>query len=194
MDKKTVLYIEFDSIIKNCSDLLENYKDRIKKHNTSLIEDMYPDSGFDILMPKDIDDLYKFKQNEIKLIPLGLKCAAYTFPNCGLYPQNYKLVQTLFQKGLRNGKTIPQPFTVHPRSSIWKSKFTLANNTGIIDSGYRGTLFGAFQNTSSNNEIISGNRYLQICMPDLQPFYVQVVDKIEVDSIRGGGGIGSTGL
>ena len=196
MSKKTVLYIEFDSIIKNDSNLLSNYIDRIKKHNTSISEDLYPDSGFDILMPNHTHDLYKFEQNEIKLIPLGLKCAAYTFPSGGLYPRDYKLVQTLYQKGLRNGRTIPQPFTVHPRSSIWKSKFRLANNTGIIDSGYRGTLFGAFQNTniSSNNEIISGNRYLQICMPDLQPFYIQAVDKIEVDSIRGNGGIGSTGL
>ena len=191
---KTVLYLELEDIIKNDSELYEKYIEKIEKHNKSVIEDLYPDSGFDIMMPTN-DEKYHFEKNEIKLIPLGLKCASYTYPNCKNFPLDYEINQVLYQKGLRNNTMFPQAFTVHPRSSIWKSNFRLANNTGIIDSGYRGTLFGAFQNTSitSSNELVSGNRYLQICMPDLSPFYIKVVDKVIIDSTRGAGGIGSTG-
>ena len=194
MNKKTVLYLELEDVIKNDSDLYRKYIEKIEKHNKSVVEDLYPDSGFDIMMPTNNEN-YHFEKNEIKLIPLGLRCAAYTYPNSKKYPLEYEINQALYQKGLRKGTMFPQPFTVHPRSSIWKSNFRLANNTGIIDSGYRGTLFGAFQNTNINspNELVSGNRYLQICMPDLQPFYIKVVDKVIFDSSRGDGGIGSTG-
>ena len=37
---------------------------------------------------------------------------------------------------------------MYPRSSIYKTPLRLANNTGIIDSGYRGNLMGAFDNIS----------------------------------------------
>jgi hypothetical protein len=40
-------------------------------------------------------------------------------------------------------KTVP--FYLYPRSSISKTPLMLANHTGIIDSGYRGNLIGAFR-------------------------------------------------
>ena len=36
------------------------------------------------------------------------------------------------------------------------------------------------------------NRLLQICMPDLSPFNVKIVDSVD-DTTRGSGGLGSTG-
>ena len=40
--------------------------------------------------------------------------------------------------------------------------------------------------------IKKGQRLLQICMPNLSPFKVYIVDKLD-NTIRGEGGFGSTG-
>ena len=57
-----------------------------------------------------------------------------------------------------------------------------------------GTLFASLHNLKNGENIIRySNRYLQICMPDLKPFLVKIVPKIICDSVRGSGGIGSTG-
>ena len=81
----------------------------------------------------------------------------------------------------------------------------LANNTGIIDSGYRGNLMGAFDNFGTGEGVTSVTdaswyqscpryqRLLQICMPDLSPFTVEIVDSLD-DTSRGSDGLGSTGL
>ena len=104
---------------------------------------------------------------------------------------------------------VPQPFKLHPRSSIYKKKFRMANSTGIIDSGYRGELRVAIDvleeaagcpNSirncmgSSETRTIHGNkRYFQICKPDLTPFYVCKVEELP-NTERGADGFGSTGM
>jgi len=99
---------------------------------------------------------------------------------------------------------IPQPYCLHPRSSIYKKAIRLANSTGIIDSGYRGELAAAVDvlagslNSGSEMEIPthvldSNKRYFQICKPDLSPFYVCIIDNLPSTS-RGSGGFGSTGM
>ena len=205
MKISVILFVEFDDIIKNDTELMEKYNERIDKHN-SMVQSTYPDSGFDLLTPK-LENI-SFEPNETKLIPFGLKCAAYhifdglkgpcyelrvsqgRFANLPSYEQ--VLNDMMYEEFLL--RLSPQPFCVYPRSSIWKSHFRLANNVGIIDSGYRGTLYGPMHNVKNEtNTLVYGNRYLQITMPSLQPFYISVVDKIKVDSQRGVGGIGSTG-
>ena len=47
--------------------------------------------------------------------------------------------------------------------------------------------------TSEPVHAVYKNRYVQICMPNLEPFFIEVVDNIKIDSNRGSGGIGSTG-
>ena len=71
----------------------------------------------------------------------------------------------------------------------------LANHTGIIDSGYRGNLKGAFRSLMIDYNVVKNTRLLQICHPSLYPIYVIVVNETELStSERGCGGFGSTGV
>jgi dUTP pyrophosphatase len=87
---------------------------------------------------------------------------------------------------------------MYPRSSLSKTQLRLANNTGIIDAGYRGPLIGMFDClTDDEYEVSSFTRLLQICAPGLVPIYVRVIDLIAdlgPNTSRGEGGFGSTGL
>ena len=139
----------------------------------------HKDSGFDLFIPQNhlpiSEGNYLFGSNETKLIDLGIQCAAYRYIN---YTANVP---------------VPQPFYVYTRSSIYKTPFRLANNVGIIDSGYRGNLKAAFDNAMDRNSVLLPyTRLLQICMPDLTPFQVEIVDELD-DTSRGSGGFGSTG-
>ena len=111
--------------------------------------------------------------------------------------------EPIITNGTRSN-AIPQPYCLHPRSSIYKKAIRLANSTGIIDSGYRGELAAAVDvlavslNSGSEREIPthildSNKRYFQICKPDLSPFYVCIIDNLPSTS-RGSGGFGSTGM
>jgi dUTP pyrophosphatase len=93
-------------------------------------------------------------------------------------------------------------FTVVPRSSMSKSELMLANHVGIIDSGYRGSLMGAFRwlphniESSSEYSVTKHTRLLQICHPSLCPIIVELIEnEDELSSTeRGDGAFGSTGL
>ena len=75
-----------------------------------------------------------------------------------------------------------------------KSALRLSNSVGIIDSGYRGELIALFDNPSDKDEIIiPGQRLVQVCAGDLSPFLVTVADSLP-ETVRGEGGLGSTGI
>ena len=187
---KFVLYVEFSDGIKKDKALIGEYWERIRKHNKNMLENDYYDSGFDLLMSKKN---LKISKNEIKLISLGLKCACYKFNS--IHPNKipvYKVFQESFKRGIL--KTVkPQPFKIFPRSSMWKKGVLLANCTGVIDSGYRGFLFAPLYSIKDDNLLEYNNRYVQICMPGLERFLIQVVDKLDINTTRGEGGCGSTG-
>jgi dUTP pyrophosphatase len=88
-------------------------------------------------------------------------------------------------------------FLVHPRSSISKTPLMLANHTGIIDSGYRGSIIGAFRWLATNElqyVVEKNTRLVQICHPSLCPIYVVLADENNLsNTIRGEDGFGSTG-
>jgi dUTP pyrophosphatase len=153
------------------------YINAVNKLNTKEYENnKHKDSGFDILIPQE----YKFNAHETCLIDLGIRCAVYKITNINIGDQHSTI-------------NTPQPFYMYSRSSIYKTPFRLANNVGIIDSGYRGNLMGAFDNITDNEQCIQNkSRLLQICMPDLSPFKVVIVKNID-NTIRGNGGFGSTG-
>jgi len=98
------------------------------------------------------------------------------------------------------GHARAEPYVIHPRSSIYKKSFRLANSTGIIDTGYRGNLAAVIDNNKNfgkqdnekRNVLVEGERYFQICRADLQRFYVKIVEVLPKTS-RGEGGFGSTG-
>ena len=80
-----------------------------------------------------------------------------------------------------------------------KTPLRLANNVGIIDSGYRGNIKGCFDiiDTKSNFNFEKGNRYMQLCPPDIgKPMKVYIVDafhNLGHKNNRYCGGFGSTG-
>lgn len=145
------------------------YIKQIEKLNKQLQNNSYPDSGFDLYIPKDYEFLFTEQTSQTKKVDLQIQCAMYD----------------------ANG--MPSAFYIYPRSSISKTPFRFSNNTGIVDSGYRGNLGAYFDCFSNSTQKISkGTRLLQICSPNLKPFRVVLVNNLD-ETIRGAGGFGSTG-
>ena len=162
----------------NNEELIELYKKHVAKHNKSMKTDYFHNAGFDVFIPKEMsfekEITSKFIDLEIKTEMLYYENSS--FKNCG--------------------------YNMHPRSSISKTPLMLANHTGIVDSGYRGSLIGAFRwlKTSNDNNTTSYNlekhtRLLQICHPSLCRIVVCLVEESELSTTeRGEGGFGSTGI
>ena len=173
------------------------YIEAAQKHNTKILEDPhFYDAGFDLYLPKNQDNSEHngygtmffgtgWKDNYIPVnkVDFNVKCCAKMF------------------LGDKNWFT---PFYTYARSSLSKTPLRLANNQGIIDAGYRGSLIGMFDciynDTSDDREfdfyMEKYTRMLQICAPGLVPIYVNIVDSFEElgpSTSRGSGGFGSTG-
>jgi len=157
----TLLLAVLDNTLK------EKYKDRIRAHNDMVEKDKNPDSGFDLLIPDEIDMSGEFSS---KLIDMKIKCEMIDKSNNSL------------------------PYYIHPRSSIYKTPLMLANSTGIIDSGYRGNIKVALRLFNKSYLITKHTRLTQICLPSLNPFFIKLVEPEDLsNTIRGQGGFGSTG-
>ena len=173
--------------------LIEFYMEKISLHEKSKyvlnqlrqkMKNNYKDSGFDLVVPwvKDgaleTDGKYFYKSGEKKLCNMRVQIAVYKVSN--------------INGGIPS--MVPSPYYLYARSSIYKTPFILANNVGIIDTGYRGNICAALYNTSNSNTLVKmGTRMTQICMPGLSPnFHVRLVSKLSNTS-RGAGGFGSTG-
>jgi dUTP pyrophosphatase len=172
-------------VVSDDPELLNLYKNVsvAKMETQEYLENPHKDSGFDIYTPKGNEHICP---GETRLVNLEIQCAAYKIVCDGDTCQR-----------------VPSAFYMYPRSSIYKTPLRLANNTGIIDSGYRGNLMGAFDNICRpgskdqhgtwEQELNMYGRMLQICMPDLSPFKVEIVETLD-DTSRGAGGLGSTGV
>jgi dUTPase len=179
--------------------LIEFYMEKISLHEKSKyvkdqlnrpVKNTFKDSGFDLVVPwvKDCaceqEGIYVYKPEQKKLCNLRVQIAVYkvrSITSTGIGSLPYYME--------------PSPYYLYARSSIYKTPFSLANNVGIIDTGYRGNLCAALHNTTSNSYSLvkMGTRMTQICMPDLSPnFHVRLVNKLS-DTSRGTGGFGSTG-
>ena len=167
-------------------ELYDKYSEAAKKQDENIKKE-FPDSGFDMYVPETIIS----KPQQI-----------------------VKVVSNVVCDMRKKGK--PSGFYVYPRSSISKTPLRLANQVGIIDSGYRGPLIGVFDNICGNAECVPDyknkcliyedntyriekhTRLLQICTPDLSEFKVKVVKVDDISELakqtdRGAGGFGSTG-
>lgn len=159
--------------------LKKRYDEYAKKHNKQ-IESEYYDSGFDLFNTHEL--IIKNEENSYTS-PIMLN----TQIKCAMFDNNNK----------------PRSFYLYARSSISKTHLRLANNVGIIDSGYRGDIIGVFDIINPNlygggDKYISMEKYtrlLQICSGDLKPFKVIILDTPEClgTTQRGIGGFGSTG-
>ena len=152
-------------------ELTEKYRQHIDKHNNSVCSSKYPDAGFDLFVPDETEFTVAFEK---KMIDMKVKMEMYSVD---------KEVNTI------------TGYYSYPRSSISKTPLMLANHVGIIDSGYRGNLMGAFRLLGQSEYTVEKhNRLLQICHPTLCPVIVQMVDENELScTTRGSDGFGSTG-
>ena len=98
----------------------------------------------------------------------------------------------LFNTGI---KVEPPPgfyVEIVPRSSIIKTGYLLANNTGIIDPTYRGNLKIALLKTSKMcNTLITPFTLCQLIIRPMYSFNTEIVDEL-THTDRGEGGFGST--
>jgi len=155
------------------NDLRQLYKTDAIVHNNKMLNNYFYDAGFDISTPTP----YSCAQGIVTKINFQVKCAA--------------------QMICDTGKQYPIGFYMYPRSSLSKTPLRLANSVGIIDSGYRGDLIGAFEcrTPSSQYVVLKQDKLVQICAPGLVPIIVELVDSLEElgETSRGEGGFGSTG-
>jgi dUTP pyrophosphatase len=192
-DKVMELRVFVDS---NDSEFIEIYRSAILQHNTNIFFNPFYDAGFDLLCP----DNYKCLGGCVTKINFQVKSCARIISE--------------------NGQCVYTGFYMYPRSSLSKTFLRLANSVGVIDSGYRGDLIGAFDCGAGSGSGCSGNadacagsgvvtcasisnysvnkfdKLVQICAPNLIPIYVRMVsrlDDLSVPTIRGTGGFGSTG-
>jgi dUTP pyrophosphatase len=162
---EAVLFIYIDPLNV---DLREVYETHVAAHNYHIDTDPYPNSGFDIITPK-----------------------LCSFPPHSTFSSNF--VDFEIKTEMRYDDK-PSAFCLYPRSSISKTPLMLANQVGVIDSGYRGNIKGAFRNLDANCEYIveKHTRLLQICHPSLCRIRVILRDSL-TETSRGEGGFGSTG-
>ena len=132
--------------------LRNSYTNAAAKHNAQDREFM--NAGFDLFVP----DLIHTNNETINKINMAIVCSAEM-----IHPDNRK-----YNTG----------YYLYPRSSLSNTPLRLANSVGIIDSGYRGNIIGAFD--SLTDYVVSpGDRLVQICAPGLVPIYVTIVDDID---------------
>ena len=165
--------------VEEDNDILKNaYLVAAQKHNLSLLkEPHFFNAGFDLFLP----ERQMFTSNSVNKTSFNVKCSA-------------QMVNLLTD----DNRKFYTGYYMYPRSSLSKTQLRLANNTGIIDAGYRGPLIGMFDCLTNDEYEVSGfTRLLQICAPGLVPIYVNVIDLIAElgpNTSRGEGGFGSTGL
>ena len=128
------------------------------------------DSGLDLFSPEEVT----INAGEVKKIDLGITCS-----------------MSDIDTSTGNVKNVS--YYLYARSSIINTPLMLANNVGIIDSGYRGKIIMALRNVGTNPYTIKrGDRLVQICSRTLEPFDFTIVDSLS-ETTRGSGGFGSTG-
>lgn len=163
--------------------LTQKYKEFAEKHNSNVLSSDHINAGFDLLLTKKMVSILCNTPINVMKANHYIKCAGHIYNDKKNYSTGYYL---------------------HPRSSIYKTSFRLANSTGIIDAGYRGHIISMLDVLNSNNEKHTCDdvfvneepiRLMQICGPDLCPIYVELVEYVEDlgKTERGEGGFGSTG-
>lgn len=164
------------------NELLEKYIGAINEHNLKMSNPnsiYHIDAGFDLFSPSE------FNMTSLKVNKLDYEiiCSAEIIERKVFSPSPVNRINT--------------GFYMYPRSSISKSFLRLANNVGIIDSGYRGHLMGMFDVVYEKETTVNKfDRHLQICAPGLIPIVVELVNsREELGELtsRGDGGFGSTG-
>ena len=155
------------------ADIRTMYSEAVVAHNKSLVDSPYFDAGFNLICPAELD-IAGFSMAKIDT---GVRGAMEFF---------------------ENKEGVPVGYFLYPRSSTGtKTPLRMANSVGVIDSGYRGHYIAAFDNIrDAVFKVEKGQRLVQICPPNLTyPLIVELVEDedLDLDTVRGAGGFGSTG-
>lgn len=171
--------------------LRQLYAQRVAAHNEKLFRNLgCPDAGFDLFCPEICMPIGSRPQASVDF---KIKCSAVrVMATAATATASEKLT-------LMDDPNLFVSYFMAMRSSLVHTSLRLANAQGIIDAGYRGNLIGVFdlrENRGNYDLPEKYSRVLQICSPNLDPVFVQLVDSIEALSSpteRGEGGFGSTG-
>ena len=89
----------------------------------------------------------------------------------------------------------PVHYWLLPRSSIYKTGYSMANSVGVIDKTYRGILKApvTYNGIAGSPGFVYGERHFQIVAPDMGHIERVVVVANLPETARGDGGFGSTG-
>ena len=149
-------------------DIREMYQDSVSAHNKNIDENPFFDAGFNLICPADLE-IEGFNLGKIDLGVRGAMTFITEMPVC---------------------------YFLYPRSSTGtKTPLRLANSVGVIDAGYRGNYIAAFDNIrAAGFKVEKGQKLVQICAPNITyPLRVEIVKELDLITVRGAGGFGSTG-
>lgn len=184
-------YMYLKVFVEDNPTLFNKYSYEVFNRNQKMFQNMdHIDAGFDLFVPfRKVCDANRVVND--KYAPPGQNLTSD--PACNKFDFGIKCSATICE---RYNTSYNSGYYLHPRSSVSKTPLRLANSTGIIDSGYRGNIIGMFDCDSPGFQVEQYDRIAQICAPSLMPIYVELVNTLEElgeETIRGGGGFGSTG-
>ncbi|CAI3796482.1 Deoxyuridine 5'-triphosphate nucleotidohydrolase [Pseudarthrobacter sp. MM222] len=139
---------------------------------------------------------------QLKMLDGGLEPPSYAHPGDAgadlraredvlLEPGQRRLVPTGVSIALPDGFVA----LIHPRSGLaTKHGLTVVNAPGTVDAGYRGEIAVTLLNTDRHEaiELKRGDRIAQMVIQRVEYARFLAVEELS-DSVRGGGGFGSTG-
>ena len=188
---KLYIYVHNSDIDKPNYDLKNMYEESSMRHNIR-VDKYLRDCGINLSNKGDIDEnkpINCYDSGFDLFCPHNIYCN-----NIYTHLLDHNISCAMTYKGMYVG------YYVYVRSSTpIKTPLRLANNVGIIDSGYRGNIKAYFDiiDRENNFKFEKGNRYTQLCPPDIgKPMKVIIADSMSMlgeNSTRKTGGLGSTG-
>jgi dUTPase len=175
-------------------DLYEMYKTHIEKHNEEIENNPYPNTGFDLFIPNNVEFTVPFQTQMVDLL-IKTQMWEFTYSPNEFISSNNEIVREL---KLDPSNYFSTGYYLYPRSSLAKTQLMMANHVGIIDSGYRNNLLCAFRylpidNNHPTYNIEAGTRLVQICHPSGPVFVNLITNKDKLTVTTRTGGFGSTG-
>jgi dUTP pyrophosphatase len=111
-----------------------------------------------------------------------------------LYAFSYSFHEHTVTYHTKVAMEIPKGYTglLFPRSSVYKTGMHLANSVGVIDSDYRGEIMFKYYVNDWQTIYEKGERVGQIVIVPTPDIEFELTDMLS-DTLRSGGGFGSTG-
>lgn len=83
---------------------------------------------------------------------------------------------------------------IRSRSGLARQGVCVVNSPGTIDSDYRGEVCVLMRSERVTHQVKAGDRIAQLIINELPKVTFEVAEQLEMDTVRGLGGFGSTGI